>query len=1232
MRKILYFLLILPFFVSAQNLKINEIMVINASSSFDEGSNYSAWVEVYNPGDASENLKDYTFSKTSKKDGVKTWTPGNITVPAKGYAVVYFERQDSVYYIDNQNYLKTHASFKLNVEGGSLTLVKGNLQTDHFTYPQQYRNISFGRQTDGGNTLVFFTEPSKGESNNDKASVAPAFDQTTNEITNVTAEPVFDKSAGFYSEGSISVGLQSADPDAQIYYTLSFGPTKQTTVQGKCQEPTVASTLYSAPITVANTDQNKAGVIRAFAVAPGKLPSKMVTATYFVKTRKPSLPVVSLTTDDKNLFDAATGIYNKGNGTTNDFKRSHDGILDANGNKSYQDCQGPGNYMKPWDRPANFEFFDNKGVRHISQEVDIAISGQCSRQNQYYKSFKIKAKEKYGNERLDYDFFPAKPGHKYESIVLRYSGTEGPQDNSTMFRDAFMSTQAIGFMDVDVQAYQPSILFVNGEYWGIANLRERSNDNHIYSNYGYSSSDIYFLEGSQATYPQPGVKGSKTIPYEPREKADAINFTRNFFNTADISDPAKYAQACEMVDEDSFIDYLLMMVWGENWDWPQNNFKYWRPKDNGKWRFFAFDNDFTLDNMRNLCGEGRSFSVIYNGSVCSAQEGSSGLLRDIFKGFWKNQNFKSKFLTRAQMHAATTFKTSRLLSLLDSLKNQIAPEIPTFWSYRNHEGNWNNNITTARNYINGRTASWLADAKHFTGGVATNVGITANIPNAKVSLNGVAFNVSPSDAATVELATMLPVTLQAEPVSGYKFVRWDHTPTYPTEALTLIDKRSTWKYSLFNGKDLYEAAWPNVTGDEWPEGPAPIGYGGKGKDNTSSSFGGGLSNVTVGTNPCHGVAQQCNPIGCYFVKEINIENIDELDAFEVSAQIDDAGAWYVNGVEVYRKCFPANYNITHRSTGGGYSDDEFQFSIDKSKFHNGINYIQVSIHQSDGFDTAEKDCASSSDLVFDMSLKCVRYDMSQSISTESTPEYTTVLIAPHNAQAIYEQDPDALPKSIFINEVYSAGTSQNDDADWIELYNASSEDVCLNGYTLRRTDNGNIAKSWTFGFNTIIPANGYLVVEQDPTGLNGPTFGISHSQNYTVELIDNYNVTLDVFTVDDPSLYTTYGESVRHENNDGTGPLVKETNPHKNGTVEISTVRATSPTVQVYPNPVKDVLNIRATSAIRSIVVTDVSGRTVAEKTSAGAFESIPTSSLAQGIYLVTVETEQGKAVKKILK
>ncbi|MCA9947681.1 MAG: CotH kinase family protein, partial [Anaerolineales bacterium] len=190
----------------------------------------------------------------------------------------------------------------------------------------------------------------------------------------------------------------------------------------------------------------KGTVVRAMVDKSGALASSAATQTYFVDPAangRYSLPVISIATDADNLFDPEIGIYVPGNYTN----YAQSGI--------------------EWERPIHIEFYEADGTLGFAQNAGVRIHGSKST-IYHFKSLRIYARSEYGQDRIEYDLFPGWKNDEFERLILRNSG----QDiYATMFRDA-MAQSLVSHLSFDTQPYRPAIVFLNGEYWGVHNVRE----------------------------------------------------------------------------------------------------------------------------------------------------------------------------------------------------------------------------------------------------------------------------------------------------------------------------------------------------------------------------------------------------------------------------------------------------------------------------------------------------------------------------------------------------------------------------------------------------------------------------------------------------------------------------------------------------------------------------------------------------------------------------------------
>ncbi len=463
----------------------------------------------------------------------------------------------------------------------------------------------------------------------------------------------FSHTAGLYQE-PFDLTITSAMPGLEIRYTLNG------------DEPGAQSMLYTGSVTVAprpysearfmdiNTSADPvfhgyywkgpsgetpmATVVRATAMFWGQPVGEIVTATYFFSDSFPhTMPVFSLSIDSLHLFDHETGIYIPG--------------------AAYEAAPSAytGNYYgrgMDWERPVHIEIFDTTGIPLLVQEAGIRIHGGLSRIFPF-KSLRLYARASYSHPTFDYPFFDQRPHESYNHLLLRNSGQDFIY---TMFNDAWAS--AIGWdMNFEAQAWKPVIVYINGEYWGIHNLRERIHENYIERLTGIHRDNIDLVDLLTHHFGD--------------EQHEGYGELFNFFEEHDLTQESSYAQFKEMVDFDNFLDYYVFKIYMGAYDWPSNNVRIWRQAEPaGKWRWISFDNDdvgwnYQYDIIANLLDSvSNSWPVFQWGNLS-------------FRKLIKNKSFKEALLNRLAWHMETTFRTSRMDSILMEFYHTYAPEIGT---------------------------------------------------------------------------------------------------------------------------------------------------------------------------------------------------------------------------------------------------------------------------------------------------------------------------------------------------------------------------------------------------------------------------------------------------------------------------------------------------------------------------------------------------------------------------
>jgi len=1118
--------LLFPVYLTAQ-LKINEIMPNNVSAVMDDTYNYSMWAEIYNSGTSAINIVNYYFSDDATN--LKKWRqPASITINAKGYCILWFERNDLS---------SLHCNFKLLPEGGALYFSNASgVLVDSINYPAQFRNVSYGRKTDGTDQWVFFENCSPGSSNDNKKSASVACEK-----------PVFKLAGGFYSS-SQTTGINDPLPGDTIYYTTNGS------------EPIRSSLRYTAGQSI---PLNATSILRARTFSQNKLPSDISTVTYFIKERNFGLPVVSIVTEPKNLFDNTIGIYTVG---TNG--------ISGNGSDSPTNC----NQM--WDRPANFELYDTSGNTCLNQELDICLSGGWSRNMNPQKSLQINPTKKYGDNKLNYDIFSAKPGHKYRSIQFRNSGNDFFY---SMMRDGFMHTLVANRMNMDYAAYQPAVCFMNGVYYGIQNLQERSNADYVYSNYGLSKEEISLLDPVQ-------------MPSDP-----VFSQLTNYVKNNDVTKSDVYDQVGNMMDIDNFMSYFISEIYWNNTDWPHNNMKVWKKLDGGIWRWILYDTDFGFDLYDDNGHYNNTLTYTFNHTDVPSCVILNRLLL--------NQTFRNKFIDRFCIQLSSTFETQRVNHVMDSIANMISKEIVYHKAKWGSYSDFNRELTRMKTFSSLRPDIMLG----FIGSYFLNsapvrtIDISSNIDNASYIFN--TENII-DNKITLKSFMNRAITLEPNSIKGYKFNHWE---IQNSNNETVIPMNSVWKYWDKNG--IPAANW-NTSGyndASWNSGPAQLGYGDKeGREATVLGYGPDPNNKYP---------------TAYFRKAFTVTDLANKNNFEFTVFVDDGAAAYINGTEIGRYNLPAG-TLTFNTYTLTWNDGEYAtFSVPKSLLKEGDNLIAVEVHQTSG---------TSSDLIFNASLTYSGTEVSQ---TSNNPVFTTTLTDNISIKAVFDEDNSNIDPNenakVFINEIIASNNTYKDEygnkSDYIELYNAGNEDTNIAGWYLSdKESNPTLCQiPTTDSTKTNIPAKGRINVWFDKQ----PQLGVLHvskglSKTGEAVVLSRPDIWEGIKLVDKvtfPALEKNQSYSRVPDGSDNWVIQAPTFNLPNSNVESISKVEAA---FKVYPIAVNDYIIVEQ-ALNKQVRICDLNGKALINTVCRSEKETIRLNNLQKGIYIVIVENSASKIIKQ---
>ena len=421
-------LALVPALVAQQHssVVVNEFLASNVSTNADivDFDDFSDWIELYNREDVDIDLGGYSLTD-DPRDPSKWPLPPGTFIPAHGFLFLWADGQDDVpgtphtrpYAPFEDFYTRYyHLNFKLDAAGEFIGLAApdGTL-IDSVVFGMQLNDVSRGRQPDGEANWYYFGEPTP-DATNTTEGIA-----TTDRVGTPDVTPP----AGFYGTAQL-ITVSMPSPEARVRYTLDGSI------------PTSQSPLYSDPVPIDRTTALRLRVFQA-----GKLPGPILTYTYFLN--EPTyLPVVSISTDPRLLWDNSTGIYD--------------------------------NIFREREIPVHLELFEPGGIHGVSVDAGLTLTGQLSI---FYpqKSFTISTDDRFGDEAVGYQVFPERELNTFFSLYLRNGGL--PDHRSTLIRDALLHTLVFRKMDLDCQAYRPVTAFLDGRYWGIYTLREKINGAYL---------------------------------------------------------------------------------------------------------------------------------------------------------------------------------------------------------------------------------------------------------------------------------------------------------------------------------------------------------------------------------------------------------------------------------------------------------------------------------------------------------------------------------------------------------------------------------------------------------------------------------------------------------------------------------------------------------------------------------------------------------------------------------
>ncbi len=829
---------------------------------------------------------------------------------------------------------------------------------------------SMGRNTNGGSTWSIYTSPTKGTTNN---SATP--------YTSYAETPTLSVGAGFYAIAQ-TITMSTNTAGLKIRYTTNGDPVSST------------STLYSNAIKITATTILK---VAAFSTNANVLPSFMVFNTYFINVSH-TMKVVSISGYDlQKLADGDNTLFPKG----------------------------------------TFEYFDKNKKRKAIAYGEFNSHGQDSWANDQRSLDFITRDESGYAKAIEEKLFPLTDRSSFQRVILRAAGDDNypashhaSNDGSAHIRDAYVQNLSKeGGLSLDVRIAEKCIVYLNGKYWGVYDMREKPDD-HDYTNYNYGQGkyDLQYILTWGTTWAAYG--GNKAI-------SDWGTLYTYIMNN-NMADTTKYAHVDSLLDVKSLADYMIINSLCVTSDWLNYNTGWWRGLNpNGthkKWGYTLWDNDAVFGFYINYTGIPDTSAAA---APCNIETGGlsdpEGHI-DILKKLRKNKVFDQWYLSRYIDLMNSTFSQQHMLYVLDSTINILKPEMTAHakrWFGTYNE--WYKNTQRLRWFI-------VRHTKSLESTIKTCYNLTGPYD---LTLQTNPFGAGKMDINSLNNITLpwkgkyyggIDILLQTTPLdSGSKFIKWNskyHTFKPKDDSLSTILKMT--KNDTVTA--LYKVSSSRVTFSE-------VNYNSNPKRNSgnwielynSSSSDIDVSNFVIRAHDSANVYTM--PQGT------TIKANNYLVVAADTIKFKNIHPTITNFIG------PANINLSNNKDSITLYDDS-GFLVKKMSYKDSWPWPQAA----DGNGAT---------------LELKKY------TGNLNDPYTWMAGCPDGSPG---EAYAPCPQKILVNEINYSSAKAKDAGDWFELYNTDTADFNLSHYIMKDNNDSNY---FQFPANTLLKAKEYLVVCND---------------------------------------------------------------------------------------------------------------------------------------------------------
>lgn len=448
---------------------------------------------------------------------------------------------------------------------------------------------------------------------------------------------------------------------------------------------TIADSIANFGWRAPTGEQDMATIVKYAGFENESLQTEIKTLSFFIEdktTNKYKLPIISISTDKSNLYSKDKGLFIAGDNFIANNKHS-------------------GNFFKrgiEFEREVYFQYFNKYGVLEFEQNIGMRIHGGITRRNPQ-KSLKFYTRPEYGGGEINLPFLAEKGVNRFILESMQESG-----GGQALIEDV-LAQEIVKKIGLEQQNFQAVIVFINGEYWGLHNIRDRVDENYLAYKFNLNKDSFDIIDGHSLDG-YPAINGDNT------DYLKILDFIKN----NDMNEHINYNYINSKIDLDNFIDYYSVEIFFANHDWPIHNIKMWKKKNNGKWRFILYDLDggFTGvggDHTINM------FERLSNDVDC----GSCGNSPDatlLFRSLMENKQFRKKFSSRYKEIIEKYMSPERTLTVVDSIANIYQINMQSHinrwrypWSLKNH---WKRDVeNNIKDFLRNRENSTLLNLNNY---------------------------------------------------------------------------------------------------------------------------------------------------------------------------------------------------------------------------------------------------------------------------------------------------------------------------------------------------------------------------------------------------------------------------------------------------------------------------------------------------------------------------------------